>query len=145
MITSMGAKQSFLTKKQVLELTGLHPLALWRMEKERRFPRRHRSTVGRVRWKRAKVEEWIMGVEAQVKRDLLFNGVKWVKHGEWIMVLSPPGLIFRSNTQEWHSRHYRFWESVANDQPWTRLTQCLRHPFCPDCKDNARMIADETE
>lgn len=47
-----------ISKKQVIERTGLSSATLWRRVKARDFPRPRQLTPNRVGWLESEVEEW---------------------------------------------------------------------------------------
>jgi len=49
----------FLSKPDVLEITGLSHVTQWRMEKRGEFPKRRQISPGRVGWLESEVLEWM--------------------------------------------------------------------------------------
>lgn len=49
----------FLSKPDVLNITGLSHVTQWRMEKRGEFPQRRQISPGRVGWLESEVLEWM--------------------------------------------------------------------------------------
>ena len=50
-----------LSPKEVVTLTGLSKVTLWRLEKSGKFPKRVNLTACRVGWVESEINEWISG------------------------------------------------------------------------------------
>jgi len=52
-------KNRFLSKPEVLDITGLSHVTQWRMEKRGEFPLRRQISPGRVGWLESEILAWI--------------------------------------------------------------------------------------
>jgi prophage regulatory protein len=48
----------FLKAKEVMELTGLSRVTIWRMERDGNFPRRVEISPRRIGWIKSELDEW---------------------------------------------------------------------------------------
>ena len=51
--------QKFLRETEVLETTQLSRTTIWRLEKEGKFPKRHKIGLRAVAWLQTDIEQWI--------------------------------------------------------------------------------------
>ena len=49
----------FITKTEVAERTGLHPVTIWRLEKNDNFPARRQISKNRVAYLESEVDAWM--------------------------------------------------------------------------------------
>jgi prophage regulatory protein len=49
-----------LNSKEISQITGLHRVTVWRMEKEGQFPKRITLSPRRVGWREDHVNKWIL-------------------------------------------------------------------------------------
>ena len=49
----------FLSKQDVMRMTGFSHVTAWRLEKRGRFPKRRQISPGRVGWLESEVLEWM--------------------------------------------------------------------------------------
>lgn len=129
-------------------MTGLHPRALRRLEKAKKFPRRVTTWVklttrpGKLRWKRDKILQWIEKDEETMRVKLLKKvmkpGMLMEKDYGSIRFHSPPGFWFSHGS---HAMEFfpckevgstRIWSALWKNRDVFTLKPCFRP--CPHCQ-----------
>lgn len=124
----------FYTVADVAWITNIDGNDIRKLEEKKKFPKRIRSTVGRVRFRRSDVHQWMKEQgEKILKRFLksLPSGIWWQKSGRMVFFHSPRGFTFYDG--EHYDGHIDAY-AVNNYRKLLTLHQCSDYPYCLECK-----------
>jgi prophage regulatory protein len=113
----------------VMKKTGMSRSAIYRWERDGKFPKRIKTSVGKMRWRKEAIDDWIDKRRARVSHNALLGCGCCEFHADGALhVRAPRGLVFRVGDV---LRHHVPYDKEGYD---LKLFQCPDFPFCKECK-----------